>query len=135
MAFLDLVCQSCMSFSRRSDHFQHCCVFILFRENKKEPCTLKGKEIFELARKGEDPIARKTLDFFLKLYGEFISNWAINLMPQGGIYLTGMSILEADNNDVVKGGMTAGVHDEISREDGPFMVLQTVLLWSNTFDI
>lgn len=50
---------------------------------------MKGKEIFTLAKEGKDPIARKTLDFFLKIYGEYLSNMAITIMPRGGIYLTG----------------------------------------------
>ena len=54
---------------------------------------MEGKDIFKLAREGQDHLARKTLNFFLKIYGEYLSNMAISVMPLGGIFLTGASIV------------------------------------------
>jgi len=81
--------------------------FFALKEGTTEPTKLKGEDIFNLARKGSDPIARKTLDFSLRIYGEYLSNMAITLMPRGGIYLTG--------------GVTASLQEEILKVDGPFL--------------
>jgi len=41
------------------------------------------------AQQGDEPIAQKTLDLFVRIYGAFVGNLALLALPRGGIYVAG----------------------------------------------
>ncbi len=45
--------------------------------------------ITQFAQQGDEPIARMALDLFLQIYGAFVGNVALAVLPRGGIYVAG----------------------------------------------
>jgi glucokinase len=53
-----------------------------FLSEKKSSCGYSGKEIFERCINEKDPIAIKTVEYFLDLFGQFIHQAAICFLPE-----------------------------------------------------
>ena len=53
-----------------------------FLSEKQTICNYSGKEIFERCINQEDPIAIKTLEYFLDLFGQFIHQTAVCFLPE-----------------------------------------------------
>ena len=45
--------------------------------------------IAQFAQQGDETIARMALDLFISIYGAFVGNVALTLLPRGGIYVAG----------------------------------------------
>lgn len=45
--------------------------------------------ITQFSQRGDEPIARMTVDLFLSVYGAFVGNLALAVLPRGGIYVAG----------------------------------------------
>jgi len=54
-----------------------------------EPKDVTSKDIFQDGLKKADPICVKVLEFYARLYGKEISNFACDTLPYSGIYLVG----------------------------------------------
>lgn len=54
-----------------------------------EQQKLDSKTIFQKGLKNEDPICAKVLQFYARLYGKEVSNFALDCLPYAGIFLVG----------------------------------------------
>lgn len=59
-----------------------------FAEEGKTTADLSGKEIFDRGIAG-DELCKRTLHFFIKQYGIECGNYALKILPYGGLYLVG----------------------------------------------
>lgn len=59
-----------------------------------------AKEIAETATSGTNPLCEKTMDVFIEAYGAIAGDFALNLLPFGGLYLAGG--IAAKNVDLIK---------------------------------
>lgn len=50
---------------------------------------MASEEIIQRGLAKSDPICQEVLNFFITLYAKEISNFALNTLPYGGIYLVG----------------------------------------------
>jgi glucokinase len=62
--------------------------FFCKRVNEEARC-LTSEEIIQRGLSRADPMCFETLNFFITLYAKEISNFALNSLPYGGIYLVG----------------------------------------------
>jgi len=68
---------------------------------------LSPEEITERGWKNTDPICRKVIEFWAGVYGNQAADFALTVMPYGGIYLVG--------------NMTEYLSDYLGDRNGPFM--------------
>ena len=59
-----------------------------------------AKAIAETATSGTNPLCEKTMDVFIEAYGAIAGDFALNLLPFGGLYLAGG--IAAKNVDLIK---------------------------------
>ena len=48
-----------------------------------------AEALARFAQQGDEPIAQKALDLFVRVYGAFVGNLALIALPRGGIYVAG----------------------------------------------
>jgi len=96
--------------------------YFCLKENQKVQCMFPGEILIKGMNK-KDSICEKTVDFFLKILGVEVSNFALETLPTNGIYLVGgylsllMKRLQEPNNAFLGGYLGKGqkVNDMLSK--------------------
>jgi len=87
--------------------------FFCQKENTKIQCLFPGEILIKGMNK-KDSICEKTVDFFLRILGVEVSNFALETLPSKGIYLVGgylsilMKMLQEPNNAFLRGYLGKG---------------------------
>ena len=67
--------------------------------------------IAQSAQHGIEPIAHMALDLFVSIYGAFVGNLALAMLPRGGIYIAG-GIAAKISTDMQQGGFLRAFRDK-----------------------